>query len=289
MTDGDLHDEKIPAETQLERVFNSRDIPWMVLLDFACDCAERCLELEETARREPERTSTEAIRLVRAWLEHRAQKESEPAPEKPPKETLFKSLELADSTLKKRFDPEGQIRTIAVEARQTVELWAEKAPGLAATAAAIIAEMAVEIADAEAVAEREWNSEEQWTDRELDAAMQAAAAGGAAAWAAKSDLDSSAIAGRLVRRQKLAAVNGAKEVSRVAIERAAEAALLDYAATKPERTLGQWWRSLWRKDDATATAQAQRERELVEAAQNAERAWQIMHVNELLEVDLPKT
>ncbi|MDI1477281.1 hypothetical protein [Polyangium sp. y55x31] len=282
-----LADGSIAAEERLARAVGAGGIPASMLLRFAFDCAERALEKEREARREPEAASLEALRRVRQWLDERWPWKPAPEKDKPSPGGPFGSIAMADAMLARNLSPARVLADVGAEARRAVEAWEARAPAAAAEAAAIVAETAAEMATADADAEREWKAEETWTDVELDAAMQAAAARGPGAWSAKSELDSGAIAARLVRRRQAAASRAALEVSRLASSRAAE----DAAASMTDETapggFTSWLRSLWTprstpNDSAAARARA-------EQARREEYAWQVAHLSALLQKDEPES
>ena len=281
-----LADDSITADERLTQAIGSGSIPASVLLRFACDCADRALEKEREARREPEISSLEAVRKTRQWIEGQwpwkpTRNEDKPSPDGP-----FGSIAMADAMLERNLSPARVLARVGAEARRDVEAWEARAPAAAAEAAALVAEAAAEMADADADAEHEWKVEESWTDMELDAAMQAAAARGPGAWAAKSEMDSGAIAARLSQRRKAAASRAAVDVSHLAAIRAAEGA----ATSIPDDTstgFTSWFRSLWTPqppspDPAAAHARA-------EQARSEEYAWHVAHLCALLTQDEPET
>lgn len=280
-----LADGSIAPEERLARAVGAESIPATVLLRFALDCAERALEKELEARRAPEASSLEALRRVRQWIEGQWPQKPMPEEDKPSPGGLFSHIAMADAMLKRNLSPARILADVGAEARRAVEAWEARAPAAAAEAAAIVAETAAEMAEAEADAEREWKAEEAWTDLELDAAMQAAAARGPGAWSAKSELDSGAIAARLVRRRQAAASRAAIEVSRLASSRAAE----DAAASIPKETapggFTSWLRSLWTSRTTPTDSAAARAR--AEQARHEEYAWQVVHLGALLKQDEP--
>lgn len=279
-----LADGSIAADERLAKVIGSGALPASVLLRFACDCAARALEREQEARREPEPSSLEAVRRTRQWLEGQWPWKPAPRDEKPSAGGFFSSITMADAMLERNLSPARLLAGIGVEARRAIESWEAKAPAAAAEAAAIVAEAAAEVAEADADAEHEWQAEESFTDVELlDAAMQAAAARGPGAWAAKSEMDAGAIAARWSARRKAAARRAGAEVSRLAAIRAAEDAATrgETAPREGHGGLGSWIRSLWTPRTPPDDSDAERAR--AAQARDEEYAWQISHLRGLLE------
>ncbi|MDI1429138.1 hypothetical protein [Polyangium sorediatum] len=280
-----LADGSIPADERLTQAIGAGSIPASVLLRFACDCADRALEKEREARREPEVSSVEAVRRTRQWIEGQWPWKPTPNEDKPSPGGPFGSIAMADAMLARNLSPARVLAGVGAEARRVVEAWEARAPAAAAEAAALVAEAAAEMAEAEAEAEHAWKAEESWTNVELDAAMQAAAARGPGAWAAKSEMDSGAIAARLSRRRKAAASRAAVEVSRLAATRAAE----DAATSIPEETSAgftSWFRSLWTPRTPSPDPVAARAR--AEQARCEEYAWHVARLCALLAQDEPE-
>lgn len=280
-----LDDTSIAAEERLQKALASKEIPPLVLLQFACDCAANALNAEQQALRAPEGASLAAVQRVEEWLEQCAQPKPESEREIPPSPVIFSSIRQADAILKHRFAPANQLGLIAIDARKAVESWEAKAPAFAAEAAAILAEMAADVATAEDDAKREWRSEEHWTDTEFEWAMQAAAARGPEAWTAKSELDSTAIARRLVHRQMSSAIHAAREVCRLAADRAAAHQAQEAESKNGDSsTLGAWFRSLWgsKKSAATPAAAESQTTASTESARKEEVIRQIAQLRELL-------
>jgi hypothetical protein len=287
-----LDNDTIAAEERLAKAIESKIIPSLVLWQFAYDCAARALEAEQQAQREPDRASVEALRLIEEWFEQRSRTERASEPEEPNAGRLFSSIGMADAILKRRFGLSARLAAIAIDARKAIDQWEAKAPLAAAEAAALAVEMVAESAAAEDDAQREWQAEERWTDMEIEWAMQAAASRGPGAWSAKSEMDSGAIAKRLVERQAAAAIHGAREVSRRAANRAWEhAAQKAQSSDRGSWSFGRFLRSFWAPKDSAAVPNAPENESatIAESSRMEEVAWQIADLRELIERIIPPT
>ncbi len=70
-----LRVEACPAEDRLWVVLREGWVPDAILHAFACDCAERALQREREAGREPDARSWRAIQMKRRWLQGEASDE----------------------------------------------------------------------------------------------------------------------------------------------------------------------------------------------------------------------